>query len=488
VPEAKLNRSQRIHQELDHPIVDADGHWVESSAVLRDYVAELGGEEVAKRFEASPIVQYFDDTGAGADPSLPMDVRRDRWVNRSLFWGFSTRNTLDRATSHLPGLLAERLDEMGIDVSLLYGSLGIHLPRIEDTELRQISCRAYNTYAMEETSAYRDRLIPVATIPMDTPDEALAALEHAVGDLGYRAVVFQQYASRPIPMFAREHPELGGFAARPDYYGLDSAYDYDPVWAKCVELKVAATFHAIGAGRAGILPGSVTNQIFNRAGMFAAVHHRLATALVVGGVTRRFPELNLAFLEGGVGWASSLYAELLGLWDKRNVEALARLDPANLDRRLFFELIDKYGSPAQAAHSADTRALLTREFTRPEDLNEFALMDVSNAEGLADLFTERLYFGCEGDDAMNSLAFNARLLPFGRSLNAFYGSDISHWDVPDMSECLHEAFESVEDGIMDRDEFRRLMFENPVRLHAQQNPDFFVGTRVEKSVATLLSS
>lgn len=488
MPGTKLNRSQRIHQELDHPIVDADGHWIESSAVLRDYIADLGGEDVAKQFEASPVVKYYDDTGAGADPNLPLDVRRDLWVNRSLIWGLSTRNTLDRATSHLPGLIAERLDEMGIDVSLIYGSLALHLPRIEDPELRQISCRAYNSYAMEEMWAYRDRLIPVAIIPMDTPAEALTALEHAVKDLGYRAVVFQQYSSRPIPMIAREHPELGGFAARPDYYGIDSEYDYDPVWAKCVELKVAATFHGIGCGRAGILPGSITNQIFNRAGMLAAVHHRSATALVVGGVTRRFPELNLAFLEGGVAWACSLYAELLGLWDKRNLEALARLDPANLDRRLFFELIDKYGSPAQAAHSADTHALMTRELTRPEDLDEFALMDVSNAEELADLFSEQLYFGCEGDDAMNSLAFNSRLLPFGRSLKAFYGSDISHWDVPDMAECLHEAFESVEHGIMDHDQFRRLMFENPVRLHAQQNPDFFVGTPVEKAAATLLSS
>jgi hypothetical protein len=130
---------------------------------------------------------------------------------------------------------------------------------------------------------------------------------------------------------------------------------------------------------------------------------------------------------------------------------------------------------------------MTRDLPTPEDMDEFALMGLSSAEDLADLFTERLYFGCEGDDAMNSLAFNTRLLPLGRSLKAFYGSDISHWDVQNMADCLHEAFEAVEDDIMDGDEFRRLMFEYPVRLHAQQNPDFFVGTRVEKPVTELLS-
>jgi predicted TIM-barrel fold metal-dependent hydrolase len=443
---------------------------------------------LGKKFDASPIVQYYDNTAAGADPNLPVQTRRDLWVNRSLIWGFSTLNTLDRATSHLPALMAERLDEMGIDVSLLYPSLGLHLPRIEDAELRQISCQALNAYAMDETSAHRDRLIPVAVIPMETPEEALKGLDHAVNRLGYRAVVLQQYSSRPIPMIARDHPQFGGLVSRPDYYAIDSEYDYDPVWAKCVELGVAATFHGIGGGRAGLLPGSITNQIFNRAGMLASIHHRSATALVVGGVTRRFPQLNLAYLEGGVAWACSLFADLVGLWEKRNVKALANLDPANLDRGLLFELIDKYGSPAQSARMAQTRALMSRELSTPEDMDEFALMELTDAEDLADLFTTRMYFGCEGDDAMNALAFNTELLPFERPLKAFYGSDISHWDVPDMSECLHEAFESVEDGIMDRDEFRRLVFENPVRLHADQNPDFFVGTRVEQSVAALLSS
>ena len=33
-----------------------------------------------------------------------------------------------------------------------------------------------------------------------------------------------------------------------DTFCLDSEYDYDPVWAKCVELKVPPTFHSPGMG------------------------------------------------------------------------------------------------------------------------------------------------------------------------------------------------------------------------------------------------
>ena len=46
-------------------------------------------------------------------------------------------------------------------------------------------------------------------------------------------------------------------------------------------------------------------------------------------MTRRFPDLNFAFLEGGVAWAAALYADLIGHWEKRNLAALRRhLDPA----------------------------------------------------------------------------------------------------------------------------------------------------------------
>ena len=38
------------------------------------------------------------------------------------------------------------------------------------------------------------------------------------------------------------------YATWPDTLGLDSQYDYDPVWAKCVELNVTPTFHTASQG------------------------------------------------------------------------------------------------------------------------------------------------------------------------------------------------------------------------------------------------
>ena len=42
--------------------------------------------------------------------------------------------------------------------------------------------------------------------------------------------------------------------------------------------------------------------------------------------------MNFAFLEGGVAWAASLYCDIIGHWEKRNLESLRRnLDPALVD-------------------------------------------------------------------------------------------------------------------------------------------------------------
>jgi hypothetical protein len=52
-----------------------------------------------------------------------------------------------------------------------------------------------------------------------------------------------------------------------------------------------------------------------------------------------------------------------------------------------------------------------------------------------------------------------------------------------MTEPVPEAYELVERGVIDADEFRELMFLNPVRLHAGANPHFFDGTIVAEAAA-----
>ena len=250
-----------IRSRLGHPVIDADGHWVEYAPVLRDAMARIGGEAAARG---------FGSFSAGVERSLAMSVaeRRRHHLSQEAFWGSPTRNTRDRATSMLPRLLYERLDELGIDFAVLYPTSGLGAVRVADDGDRRATCRAFNTYSAETFAPFADRMTPAAVIPMHAPDEALAELDHAVGELGLKAVMLGSLMARPLGDLEEADPALARRFGWLDTLGLDSAHDYDPVWARCVELGVAPTFHT-GSRRYG-LRTSPSNFVFNHIGHFAA--------------------------------------------------------------------------------------------------------------------------------------------------------------------------------------------------------------------------
>jgi len=207
-------------------------------------------------------------------------------------------------------------------------------------------------------------------------------------------------------------------------------------------------------------------------------------------VTRRFPQLRFAFMEGGVAWAAALYSDLIGHWQKRNLEAVKNLAPDKLDlplmRKLFQEYGGDYGEAAVARLGEERSQLLWGGQEDPATLDEFARCGISCKEDIRDLFATKFFFGCEGDDRLTALAFDAKKDPMGTRLGALYSSDIGHFDLPDMRDAAKEAYELVDEGLIDQRDFRDFVFVNPVRAKADVNPDFFKGTIVEQDVARLL--
>jgi len=384
----------------------------------------------------------------------------------------------------------ERLDDLGIDFSVVYPTAGLSFHRMQDDRLRRAICRAYNVYTAEQFRGLSDRIIPAAIIPMYTPEEALEELEFVVKQLGYKVVMVGGMMRRRVPALEAEQPEASKFVEWYDVVGLDSPYDYDPVWAKCLELKVAPSFH--NGARSILLRNSPSNFCYNHIGHFASAGHAVAKAMFFGGVTRRFPQLNFAFLEGGVGWACMLYADLIGHWDKRNRQALEKTNPANLDRAALLRYAEKYGREALVegvrrgeglegdSHSTATGGL--------EDLDDYFRCQITRKEDIRELFVPRFYFGCEADDPVNAWAFNRNANPMKARLNALFSSDIGHFDVPDMSDVVPEAYELVEHGLLTDDDFRDFMFANAVRFWGEVHPEFFKGTAVEKQAAEVLAS
>ncbi len=475
-----MSEAARLRDSLGHPVIDADGHWLEYGPLVSEAMRKIGGDAAMRAMQIN---------GGRVGASLRMSPGERKYANvpQEAFWGAPTKNTRDRATAMLPRLLYERLDEFGIDFSILFPTMGLGLPRVNDDEARIAACHAFNVYQRDLFEPFSDRMTPAAVIPMHDPDEAIAELEHAVVELGLKAVMLNTMIDRSVAQVAQERPDAADLGVWFDTIGIDSAYDYDPVWEKCRELRVSPCFHRGSRGRGFRM--SPTNFCYNHIGHFAAASEAVCKSIFLDGVTRRFPELNFAFLEGGVGFACLLYEDLIGHWEIRNAGALEDTKPANLDLAMLTELAEQYGGPEVAAAVRGGKGLSVR--SGPEttgglsELDDYSRCAIDEAADFKELFADRFWFGCEADDPTNAWAFHTSNNSFGAELKTLFGSDIGHFDVREMAGVLPEAYELVVDGKIDDAGFRRFVFEHPASFFSGTNPDFFEGTAVADAVKAI---
>ena len=116
MPYAGETAASRLRASLGHPVIDADGHLIEPAPVfkgyLHEFVAEHGGGDLAERFARAGGMDY-DDMVLRPWSAMSEADRRKAWVTRPPWWSLPAQ-TLDRATAHLPRLMYERLDDLGL--------------------------------------------------------------------------------------------------------------------------------------------------------------------------------------------------------------------------------------------------------------------------------------------------------------------------------------------------------------------------------------
>jgi predicted TIM-barrel fold metal-dependent hydrolase len=460
VDQASVPRLRALRDELSHPVVDADGHLIESLPLLLEYVRRVGGTDAPAR-----VLGALRDATTGLGDAARGDARGP-------WWGV-TNDARDLACVMSPKLLAERLEEIGLDFAVLYPTVGLVFPTIHDDALRQLACRALNTMNAELAAPCARRLTIAAAIPMHTPAEAVAELEHCVRVLGLKAASIPPGVGRPLAA----HPEAFPAAQFVDRFGIDSAHDYDPVWRAFVDLGVAVTSHgAVGLRTLECGRRSPSSYVFNHIGAHAFQQGELAKSLVLGGVPRRFPRLAFGFLEGGAGWACDLLHHLEEHYEKRNAKGLERYDPARLDRDALRAELARGGLPA----AVDGPPFSMGGKARPAwARDEFEASGIAAEDDLRELFARQVFLGCEADDRSVYRALDGKGNPFGLRLNAVFSSDIGHWDVPDLSRVVLESRRLVDKRILAEADYRDFVFTNPTRLHLAMNPGFFDGTTVE---------
>jgi predicted TIM-barrel fold metal-dependent hydrolase len=471
------SRSARIRAELGHPVLDGDGHVVELLAVFLDYVRDHGhGALLEGMLNRRRSIE-----------DLSMEERRRGGVLPHSWHVPSSAEYYATVTS--PKRYYERIGEAGIDFAVLYPTMGIALLQLLDDEQRVTLCRLYNEFMAEQYRPYGDRFTVAALVPMNTPDEAVAALEHAKG-LGAKVALIASHVHRPLPGAPWPPDDEWADVRVPEWethgwvdtFGIDSLYDYDPVWGKAIELRLPLTAHTAGIGASD--RASISNFVFNQIGHFAAAGGALAKSLFLGGVTARFPDLRLALLEGGAAVGVQTYVSLVGNWLKRGGAAIAALNPENMDKDRLMELLVE-SDPGLARYSAEQLSGGSGGMTRVRD--DYVAAELTSVEDIRDRFCTNFYWGCEADDPLVGVAFDRRVTPLGALVPAFFASDLGHWDVPEFDEPLEEAVELAERGIVDGDQLRDFLFANPVEFYASLDPEFFTGTVIEREAAAALA-
>src|SRR5207249_9413478 len=239
--------------------------------------------------------------------------------------------------------------------------------------LQRAAARAYNMMTADMFAPFAARFAPVAILPARTPDEAIDELEYAVGRLGFKAIMLRGNQERPIPSAAEGiDPQKAVWYC--DTVALDSPYDYELLWQRCVDLGVAVTQHA-GSVRWSDR-ASISNFTYNHVGHFAESNHAFARGVFLGGVAHRHPRLNFGFMEGGVSWACQMYLDLIEHWEKRRREGLQHPRATNVEE--LHALIGQYGDARLKANADAIMGSLDafrpecsiEELSRPEHVHD----------------------------------------------------------------------------------------------------------------------
>jgi predicted TIM-barrel fold metal-dependent hydrolase len=201
-------------------------------------------------------------------------------------WGYNPAATAEMR----PGAhdIHERVRDMnrnGILASMCFPSFpghnGSHLCSAKD-ELTVVVLKAYNDWHREEwADAYPGRFLPLAMLP--TWDTQLMVEEiHRVAANGFKAVTM---------------PELPYLDGNPSYHDMNH---WGPVFSALCDTGLPMCLH-IGQGFRAInfAPDSPVDTMIILAPQLSVFG---AQDLLWGPAMRSFPELRIAFSEGGIGW------------------------------------------------------------------------------------------------------------------------------------------------------------------------------------------
>ena len=272
-------------------IIDADGHIVEPRTFWNDYVESQYRDRLPHIVKDSAGIDRFAlggriATGGDYSPAamcIPGGLASPEIMDK-LSWDYL------RPGSFGPHARLKDMDAEGIDVSVLFPSVGLMFAGISDPEVSAAGCRAYNNWMADFCSVAPDRLLSVAPVPLVDVEMAIAEMRRVVREHGVKAVLVRSNPYR-------------------DRVLSDAAYD--SFWAAAQDLNCTIALHAAVMGDMPTAGFDRYHDFFQRMIISHPLEQQMACMnLICGGVLEKYPRLRFAFLEAGGLWVPFWLARL----------------------------------------------------------------------------------------------------------------------------------------------------------------------------------
>jgi len=268
------------------PVVDCDSHVMEPADLWVRYL-EPEYRERAIRIETVDGVEQLVMDGNVVLAGVLAGLGGAHLERSTLMAGGLTYADGCPPPSYEPGARAAMLDEWGVDVGVLFPTVGILPFPSDDLDLVSAYCRAYNTWQAEFSQSIPGRTAPIAHLNMRDLDAAERELLRCI-DLGFKGV------------FLPPEPQDG---IRP------GQEHFDRLWRIAADAGLPLCIHVIVRfGGAGVPfqpwqetgPGMIFGFGLGATGQVIPC----AASMVTDGVFDRIPHLKVVCVEAGCGWAA----------------------------------------------------------------------------------------------------------------------------------------------------------------------------------------
>jgi predicted TIM-barrel fold metal-dependent hydrolase len=442
-------------------VIDADAHKLENPLILRDYIEpeyrdRIGlvvdnlGDQRAKIVDFNPATQKADFVRMFPQP---------QGLGKGGFRNLHPDTTLGAMFNRVR---IEHMDQEGVDVQVIYGTLNLVFSSILDKDLAIALCKAYNSYIADDCRGYNNRLKPIGVLPLQDVNEAVKEMHRCVNELGMVSVAVAPNMPIPHPKAPDAFPEIR--TCKPI-----SHPDFRPILQAAVDLDVALGIHG---GPGSYMVGGISDHMET----FVLTHifvqrnqqqHAMAR-MVFDGAFEQFPTLRVGFLEGGCGWVPDLAHAFHEHWEKR----IRDFDPKHPYRPSLMEftklMIQERGTHnntniiSQAKNLFDLMWTKEHDPTKIDDTSLYEHYDLRHRDPMEYFERGQIFTSFESDDP-GPAYLPVAMGETGKRITCFSG-DYGHWDGV-LKDCVKDAA-SVSD--YDREHLGLLLGGNALTLYGDR--------------------